>query len=421
MMQPGHIRGAVCALLAMLLPIAASAQVPTSAPGGNGFKVGEGRVHPFLELETRLDTGVGYFPDTATADPNDVSDNLASELVLRVRPGAKLELPSSRMSVNATAFLEYVRYTGLLTAPSVNASHLEGAADLTATFNPDAPLQLVVSDRLLRTDQTRNVALGAGVLSLFNELRASVPIKPGGGAFEITPEAAWAVEFFSPVGESIPVGCEEDVCNPLEVDNFDNSTLHAGLDGRWRFLPKTAVVLDSDLDYRSYFRGNSPDALLLRVSAGLAGLVSPKISATAKLGWGYDFADSGGSTLIAQLDGTYMFSPTMTFKAGYFRTLSPVAAYGLYRNDRLFAEARTLLGGKLTLHGLVALDLLGFYDEADPRSDTLVSLDVGADYPFKPWLLGAVGYLLGSRSSSVDGTGLNYTRNEAYLRVSLVY
>ncbi|ADO70485.1 hypothetical protein [Stigmatella aurantiaca] len=421
MMQPGHIRGALLALLATLWPIAGAAQIPGGAPGGNGFKVGDGRLHPFLDLETRLDSGVGYFLDPSTPDPNDVSDNLSGELVLRVRPGMRMEVPSSRMALNASAYLEYVRYTGLLTEQSTYASHLEGAADLTATFNPNAPVGLILSDQLLRTDQTRNVALGAGVLSLFNELRTSVPIKPGGGAFEVTPEASWAVEFFSPVGRSIPIGCIEEVCDPLQVDNFDSSTLRAGLDGRWRFLPKTAVVLDTDLDYRSYFHGTSPNALLLRVSAGLAGLVSPKISATAKLGWGHNFGTSGGNTLIAQLDGTYLFSPTMTFKAGYYRTLDPVAAYGLYRDDRLFAEARTLFGGKLTLRGLVSVDLLGFYDVEDPRSDTMLGLDLGADYQFKPWLLGAVGYLLSTRSSSLEGSGLNYTRNEGYLRLSLVY
>ena len=40
---------------------------------------------------------------------------------------------------------------------------------------------------------------------------------------------------------------------------------------------------------------------------------------------------------------------------------------------------------------------------------------------FKPWLVGAAGYTLTTRSSSVTGGGLNFTRHEGYLRLTLVY
>ena len=111
----------------------------------------------------------------------------------------------------------------------------------------------------------------------------------------------------------------------------------------------------------------------------------------------------------------------MTFKGGYLRTLNPVAAYGLFQDNRGYAEARALLGGKLVLHGYGALDFLSFSSATQPRSDTVLSLDVGPEYQFKPWLVGAAGYLLTTRSSSVTGAGLNFTRHEAYLRLTLVY
>jgi hypothetical protein len=422
MTQSGNIRLALWVLvLGMLGPAVAWAQEPPVPTGGNGLKVGDGRLHPFLDLETRLDTAVGYFPDLDTPDPNDVTDELSPEVVLRLRPGLKLEVPSPRAAIDASARLEYVRYTGLLTTQSTYASHLEGAADVTVNFNRDGPVSFVLADQLIRSDQTRNAALGAGVLSLFNELRASVPIKPGGGAIEVAPEVAWGVEFFDPIGLAIPVGCTEGVCDPATVDAFDYNNLRAGVEARWRFLPKTAIVLDADLDLRSYFSGTSPDALLLRAMAGVAGLLTAKIAVNAKVGWGYDFGATGGNTLIAQAEGTWLISPTMTLKGGYLRQLNPVASYGLFRDDRGYVEARALFGGKLALHGYGAFDYLGFYDPTRPRSDVVLSLDVGPEYQFKPWLVGAAGYLLSTRSSSVTGAGLNYTRHEVYVRVTLVY
>ncbi len=260
------------------------------------------------------------------------------------------------------------------------------------------------------------------MLSLFNEARASVPIKPGGGALEVTPEVAWGLEFFQPIGLAIPVGCTQGVCNPIAVDGFDYTNLRAGLNGRWLFLPKTALVLETDLNLREYLRNTlSPSALLLRAMGGLAGLVSAKVSVTAKVGWGYNFGSTGGNTLIAQLEGNYLFSPTMTFKGGYLRTLNPVAAYGLFQDNRGYVEARALFGGKLVLHGYGAFDFLTFYDPAQPRSDKVLSVDVGPEYQFKPWLVGAAGYLLTSRTSSVTGSGLNFTRHEGYLRLTLLY
>jgi len=424
MTQSGNIRSALSVLVLVVLgPAVAWAQQPPIAAGGNGFKVGDGRLHPFFDMELRLDTAVGYFPNNATPDPEDVVETLSPELVLRLRPGLKLDVPSPKVALSASGRLEYVRYTGLLTGQSTYASHFEGAADFTAHFNRDGPVSFVLADQFLRTDQTRNAALGAGVLSLFNELRASIPIKPGGGAIEIVPEVAWGLEFFQPIGLATPVGCEDGVCDPITVDAFDYTNVRAGVEARWRFLPKTAVVLDTDLDLRSYLRATttSPDALLLRAMAGLAGLVTAKIAVTAKAGWGYNFGASGGSTFIAQLEGTYLYSPTMTFKGGYLRTLNPVASYGLFRDDRGYAEARALFGGKLVLHGYASVDFVGFYDALRPRSDTLLSLDVGPEYQFKPWLVGAAGYLLSTRSSSVTGTGLNFTRHEGYVRLTLVY
>lgn len=422
MTQSGNIRWAVIALaLVVLGPSVAGAQAPPVPAGGNGLKVGEGRLHPFFTVETRLDTGVGYFLNDDTPDQNDVREEQSSEVVLRLRPGLRLDVPSSKVAFNAMAQAEYVLYTGLLEKQSTYGSNLQGEASLSAHFNPEGQVGFVLADQFVRSDQTRNAALGAGVLSLFNELRASVPYRPGGGAIEIVPELAWGVEFFSPIGLSIPVGCVEGVCDPVEVDTFDYNNLRIGVDGRWRFLPKTALVLETDLDFRSYFEGTSPNALLLRTMGGLAGLVSPKIAVTAKVGWGHNFSGVGGSTLIAQLEGTWLYSPTMTFKGGYYRTLNPVAAYGLFSDNRGYAEARALLGGKLVLHGYVAVDLLSFSSETEPRDDTLISLDVGPEYQFKPWLVGAAGWLLSSRSSSLEGTGVNYTRNEFYLRLTLVY
>jgi len=421
MKQPAKFWGGLGALALLTLGGSASAQAIAAPPtGGNGFKVGSGRLHPYFDLETRLDSGVGYFTAAGTPDPNStpVSASLSSDVALRFRPGFRLEIPSPKLAFNLGANLDYVMYTGLVTKNSSAASRMEGAADLNARINPDAPLSLEVSDQFARSDRTRTAAVGVGVLSLFNEARVRAPWKPGGGALELIPSVAYAVEFFQPLSSVSPVGCTQSVCDPRAVERFDYGNLRLGAEGRWRFLPKTAVVFDTHLDVRDYFNDTTPSASLLRAHLGVAGLVSPKVAVTAKAGWGQNFGSTGGGTFLGQLEGTYLYSPTLSFKAGYLRMLEPVAAYSLFTDNRGYGEVRALFGGKLTVGAGAAVDFLRF---DGGRNDTVVSVNIGPEYQFYPWLTGAAGYMLGSRTSSVDGGGLNYTRHEGYARLSVTY
>ncbi|WP_426732528.1 hypothetical protein [Myxococcus faecalis] len=417
----GTFWGTVCGLALTAHAGVASAQEALSAPatGGNGIKVGNGRLHPYFELETRVDSGVGYFGRTQGENyPGGVSPDLSGEVALRFRPGFKLDIPSQKLAFNLNANLDYVLFTGLMTPGSKAASHMEGAADLSARLNPEAPLSLELSDQFVRSDRTRTAAIAAGILSLYNEARVKMPWKPGGGAVEVTPNVAYAVEFFEPLAAQAPVDCGDGVCDPVRADQFDYGNLHLGLESRWRFLPKTAFVLDTGVDVRRYFNDGGPDAQVLRAMVGVAGLVSPKVAVTAKAGWAQTFGDVSGGTVIAQLEGTYLYSQTLTFKGGYLRMLEPVAAYGTFRDDRGYAEARALWGGKLTVRVAGMVDFLSFEGS---RGDTMVTVDAGPEYQFRPWLTGAFGYTLSKRSSNVEGGGLNYTRHEGYARLAVTY
>ncbi len=105
-------------------------------------------------------------------------------------------------------------------------------------------------------------------------------------------------------------------------------------------------------------------------------------------------------------------------KFGYARTLEPVAAFGLFRDDRGYLEAQALLGGRLTVRGMTGVNHLSFQGT---RRDNLFELDLGPQYQFKRWLIGGTGYLLGWRSSNESGAGINYVRHEGYVRMTVTY
>jgi hypothetical protein len=401
--------------MAALWPALGQAQ---SLVGGNGIKVGEGRLHPTFELEMRLDSAAGYFAPPGSSDPDTPPDRLVGEAVLHIRPGMRLEMPGAKTNLDLRGYVDYVHYTGLLTPGSTATSNLQGLADLTFTFNREGAMTVELANHFERTDRTRGAALGMGVLSLYNEARLNMPVRPGGGALEVKPEVAWGLERFKAQGALPAAGCTGEVCTPEQVSSFDYNNLRAGLHGRWRFLPKTAVVVDTQLSLRHYLQGSTPDALMLYATAGLAGLVSPKLAVTAKLGWGQDLGATRSGAVLAQLEGTYMLSQTASFKAGYVRTLQPVALLGMYRDDRGYLEGQMLLGGQLTLRGITGFDYLSFQGS---RRDAVFKVDLGPQHQFQRWLIGGVGYLFELRSSSESGAGINYNRHEGYVRMTVEY
>lgn len=392
-------------LVVLLVPAVVAAQEASAAAapvaGGNGIKVGEGRLHPFFDLELR-------FNSAAVSTRGD----LVPEFLMHFRPGLRLEVPGRVVALNLSGNVDFVWYTALLTDTSSRASHLEGALDLDAAFNASGPVEFRIHDHLQRSDRTTNPALGVGVLSLYNQASVALPIHPGGGALEITPGASFTFEFFEPLIATIP-GNAVEVTNPAA---FNYTSFGFSLNGRYKFLPKTALVLDASFQLPQFSSGS---AMLLNATAGISGLISPRVALVAKAGWAHNFTETTAQTVVGHVELNYIASQTASVKVGYLRNLNPIAIYSVYGDDRGYLDGRALFGGRFTLRGYAAFDYLTYY-QAGRNPDTNFTLDVGPQYQFTPWLVGAGGYVLILHTSGVSTAG-SYTRHEGYLRLTLQY
>lgn len=378
-----------------------------------GIKIGEGRLHPYFDLEGRYDSAVFG-----------VAPNVVGDIAVRFRPGLKFELLGSNNHVNFNGNAEYVLYTGAFSPVTRQASRFQTDIALDAAFNKTGAVELQLGEQLVRSDRTNNPLLTVGVLSLYNTVRASVPIHPGGGALEVTPHAAWSVEFFEPLVSGCPAGA---TC-PNVVSQMNYSNLNLGIGARWRFLPKTAIVFDGGVDYRTYFQqfADTRNATLMKLQAGLAGLITSKISVLALAGYGRDFV-SGGQTFIAQAELGILLSDVTTFKAGYVRTMQPVPVYGIYGDDRGYLEAKTTVG-RFSLLGAAAYDFLTFYGTPPPgttagRQDSIFTLSVRPAVAIFSWFSIALAYTLNLRFSNQQAIlpGAQFTRHEVILTFSFIY
>lgn len=403
---------------ALVLLLTAGGALPARAQEAvdTGFKVGNARVHPQLDVAWGYDSAAGFFPTSPLAATN----GLAPEWVARIRPGARALLPTSIAEVSAGLALDMVWLTGLLSPGSSSASRLLGEVSLGARFNPRGPFGFQVEERLVRSDRTGNPGAGLGVVSFRNDVRLSAPMKPGGGALEIVPAVAYGVELFSSIVDQDLPGCTDDAlckASGASLSNFHN--LRAELMGSYRFLPRTSLLLDSSFDGRSYFyAAGNPGALMLRAGAGLAGMLLPKVAGLVKVGYARNFAGAT-NTVIGQLEVSYLFNTRSSVLVGYLRNVDPTPSYGTLGDDRGYVGVNYALGEKLRLTGNLSFDYLTF---GTSRADMVFAASPSAEYTVTRWLRASLGYTLTARSTNASNLStLNLLRHDVQLRASLAW
>lgn len=406
-------RGAALVLLSVLL-LGGVARAEA-----NGFKFGDARVHPFFELEPRYDSaaamvgGAGGTPYT-----------IPSDLVLRFRPGLKLDMPSPMFAVALNGNVEYVQYTGIVDPGTRTASHFATDADLDIGVNREGQVAFGLGDHVVRSDHTTMVALSMGTLSILNDARAKLSIRPYVGSLTIEPNYHFTTEVFSPLSKvkTCP-GASDASCDPSYLKQLDYLNHNFSLNARWKFLPKTAITMDSTFGIRSYLNVGSTGMTSLKATVGIAGLLTTHFEVLARAGWGQDFTASSYSSPIGQAEVGYLLSETGALRFGYLRNFEPTGApFVSYGDDRIYLGGNILLGGKLTLRGNAGLDFVSLRGKKS-RSQTDISVDAGADYELTPWLNLGVGYMLTyltSNQAIIVGMK-SFTRNEGYLKVQLIY
>jgi hypothetical protein len=383
-----------------------------------GIKLGEGRLHPYLEIDGRFDSLVGYFNPGNGASP---------DIVLHARPGVKFDLQNDSTLVTFNGNLEYLFYTGLLSPAARNLSRFQTAIGLDAHFNKDGAVEFQIGDQLSRSDRTQNLAATIGVLSLYNNAYIAVPIHPGGKALEVTPRGGFGIELFDPLLTGNAFGCSitDITCNPQLLSQMNYTNINVGIGARWKFFPKTAFVFDSNFDVRNYITNSATNrnVNMLRAQLGIAGLLTPRFSIVLMAGFGGDFALL--NTVIGQAELAYAPSENTKVSIGYIRNTSPVPVFGSLANDRGYLSARLgLLNNRFSLTGQFSVDNFSYAGTtvgSSARNDLAIGASATAAYSITSWFDVSLNYALSTRSSNATAITNSYVRHEATLRLNFHY
>ena len=388
------------------------------AGAGNGIRIGgaDGRLHPFVELEGRYDSNVYV----ATVGGAAVSDE-----IVHVRPGVTLTIPGDTTSIDFMGLLDWAQYLGTSDSATKDLSALFAEARLGVGVNRKGTVSLELTNLFRRSDQPQALSLGAGVISNYNALDVRVPYHPGGGALTLGLGAGWSLETYENRFSGYYCTPTDPACNANTIGKLGYNQISANADVAWHFLPRTSALLEG-----SYFKrlpndsAYGTDAAGYRATAGVTGLITPHLAATAKVGYGATTGVAPAlSTWLVLAQGEWLPTEVASVKCTYAHdfAVDPQVAYDL---NRAAVDAKYLAAGRLALGLHAGWERLGYASTSATTTILVASPSVG--YEFARWMRGEVAYAYTDRSS----TGLtalaflpapDYTKSEAWLKLAFTY
>ncbi len=333
---------------------------------GIGARVGDLELHPGISGEVGYDSN--YFlrapQETPIAayrfrvTPSISLETLGSQRRLGVSPAGPAPL-----QFNADA---YVSLNELIAADSKYSSdvsdqrHVDAGGDLTLNLFPagrlggDAYLNAV---RMVQPSNDTNTEDAFDRDSL--RAGAGVTWRPGGGLFD------WRL------GYEILYNFFED--DPFkDLNNFQNQV---NMRGRWRFLPRTALLYNGSYTWINYSNNDlQSNGSIVRSQIGLNGLVTNRFALLGLIGWAGTFYDGNSVQPRAQFDSLTAQAELKWFLAtasmdqisapvglswvalGYVRDVQNSYLGDFYQRDRGYLQLSYLLGGVFvgSLNGGVA-------------------------------------------------------------------
>ncbi len=326
---------------------------------GEGIRVGNLELHPGIAGEFGYDSN--YF---LRATDDSIGPVIATYR-LRVTPSISIATLGAKrnpgLSPAGPAPIQfraggYVAYNEFFAADPKYAAvmrdqrHLDGGADLSLNLFPTGKVGVDSYANFIHAVQPSNDTDTENALNRDSvRLGAGATWRPGGGLFSWRLGYELSYNFF-----------EDDPYKDL--NNYQNQV---NMRGRWRFLPRTALLYDGSYTWVSYSKNTvQNDGDIVRSSIGLNGLVTNHFALLGMVGWAGTFYDArtGQPTqqfdsITAQAELKWFISGQQSLDVtsapvglswvalGYTRDVQNSYLGNFYQRDRGYVQLSYLLGG----------------------------------------------------------------------------
>ncbi|MEP7122875.1 MAG: hypothetical protein ABJE95_18255 [Byssovorax sp.] len=373
---------------------------------GIGYRVGDFELHPGASAEFGYDSN--YFHRGPTDDGGPVG-----ALRLRITPSFSLSTLSKqrtegtangtqpdfefRASVAAT-YNEFFPVSGPQAGQDAMSRNrnIGGNLDLSLSILPGRPWSGTITAGVARSLTPSNEGLASQSFNrVLPHASAELAWTPGRGLFDWRLGYGFSGTFF----ESGSFSQLTNIQNQIETR------------GRWRFLPRTALLYDARLGFVSYTAptpNGKTSSHPLRAQIGVNGLITSSFSALAMVGWGTSFysapptgPEENFNSVIGQLELKWFITPNPSTDPGAATLSLSSLAVGFTRDffdsyigtyferDRGYANLSYFFGGRflVIVDGGVAaivyppnLQLHGLETGA---TDVRIDASVFGEYRFK--------------------------------------
>ncbi|MBI5482547.1 MAG: outer membrane beta-barrel protein [Deltaproteobacteria bacterium] len=417
--------GAIVLATALLCgPSAASAQTLVKYNEGPGLKLSNSVVLPGGgAVMTSYDTNVFYTKQGAIGS---FFLTPIAHVDLATLPPQRLEgQPEGTQAVDfrlrfAAGYRAYISDNQSVK----DQSNVDLDAGLSLVINPKGRYKGTISDEYVRTVTPQNLEGPGSYIRDYNVASARLDIAPGGGMLGFA------------LGYSFTMDWWENSFTNLAAGSKPNMFAHLiTLDGKWKFLPKTAVVLNVSQGIVSrpdlvIGAVEHPDSDPFRVEAGLIGQLTYRLSATVKAGYGNGFyqaalgrpspASFNNALVTAQL--RWQIATTGSLTLGFTRNFFDSLFSDYYTDNRATLRYDHMLFSRLVLH----LDGGYTYREYDgldqavwgitSRNDNVIEGHAGVDWRIKEWLFVGAGYDLMYVNAGRDVVFAGQPYNPSYVK-----
>ncbi|WP_437586638.1 hypothetical protein [Sorangium sp. So ce1000] len=336
---------------------------------GIGIRTGDLELHPGVAAEFGYDSNFFRRAEEDQASPDDVGP--VGSLRLRITPSFSLStLSQQRQEVTPDAPPPDVEFRGGVSATydeffPVSGSergqerlsqqrNIGGLLDASLTILPRRPWSAVLDASLGRTIASSDIGISnQSFRRVHADAGAELVWTPGGGLLDWRLGYRFRGTFF-------------------EVDEFDSLTnlQHTvRTRGRWRFLPRTALIYDASLGFVDYPNpGVQLSSHPLRAQLGINGLVTSSFGLLAMAGWGASFYTSDSQTevhdfdsVIGQLELKWYLTPNpstdpeaatlalSSLSAGFTRDFHDSFLASYYERNRGYLKLTYFFGGRFLL------------------------------------------------------------------------
>lgn len=261
------------ALIALAL---AAFPATVSAEPGEGLRSGNFQLNPGLMLGSGFNSNLFY---SSGGEPT----NSVPLGIVEPRLVIKTIEPTS-VDVGFNGAVAWTQYFAVDNEDVSKQSGLSTTLTGGVSFNPRGSVSFRIFDDFMRTNEAPSSASTQSINRIWNRSGAHLGFHPGGRVLESYLEYNYTLYRHNLYQE------------------LDRGAHNISLKNSWKFLPKTALVLNASYSILQYMEppANRPvvpkvDSTPLRLMGGVSGLLTNRLGAKLMAGYGAGYYDSGDS------------------------------------------------------------------------------------------------------------------------------